>query len=167
MLKERQGAAFFKRPFWRRVWIIQEIVSGSGVSILCGSRVASWSSLEILLRSLQSNPSFDLADAGYVKHLVSTRKSRSEDHAIGLLQALSSSNMTEATILRDKVFALLGLTFDGPQFVRSPSYEEMSEEAFCVQLTKSVIWAKKSLDIIFAAAPSMKLSGNLASWIPD
>jgi hypothetical protein len=124
--------AFVKRPFWRRVWIIQEIVTGSNVPVLCGPRVASWSSLEILLQSLQSNTSFDLANAGYVKHLVSTRKSRSEGHAIGLLQALSSSNMTEATILRDNVFALLGLTFDGPQFVRSPSYEEMSEEAFCL-----------------------------------
>jgi hypothetical protein len=70
------------------------------------------------------------------------------------------------TVTKSLLFALLGLAFDGEQFVRSPSYDWTNEET-CFELTKSVIWAKKSLDIIFAAAPSMKLQNLQSSWIPD
>ncbi|KAF9893218.1 hypothetical protein FE257_011641 [Aspergillus nanangensis] len=34
---------FFDRPYWRRLWIIQELVNGrAGMPIVCGSRVTQW-----------------------------------------------------------------------------------------------------------------------------
>jgi hypothetical protein len=34
---------FFNRPYWRRLWIIQELTNGrAGMSIVCGSQVTQW-----------------------------------------------------------------------------------------------------------------------------
>lgn len=35
--------AFFRRPYWRRLWIIQELTNGrAGMPIVCGQRVTQW-----------------------------------------------------------------------------------------------------------------------------
>jgi hypothetical protein len=43
-------SALFSRPYWKRVWIIQEISKGREVYILCGLRSIEWSSLQAAIR---------------------------------------------------------------------------------------------------------------------
>ncbi len=81
-------SAFLRRTFWRRVWIIQEIASGSRVTLFCGPTVTNWRGLEILLPLLESEPGFDATDLGYITYLIASRKAVNDGRPKGLLQAL-------------------------------------------------------------------------------
>jgi hypothetical protein len=52
-----------------------------------------------------------------------------------------------ATDLRDKIYALLGLTSDGPRLVPVPNYKQTLEQVLR-DLTRAIIVAEKSLDVI-------------------
>jgi hypothetical protein len=39
----------FERMYWRRIWIIQEILLARQTWVLCGSRIFSWTNLENLV----------------------------------------------------------------------------------------------------------------------
>jgi hypothetical protein len=43
-----------ERAYWKRIWIVQEIVLAREISILCGDRQVSWSKLQKLMEDLQS-----------------------------------------------------------------------------------------------------------------
>ena len=157
--------AFFQRPYWQRVWIIQEIASASNITIFCGVNLAQWRGLELLLPLVASDAELEV-DLDRVQHLFTSRAERVEGRPVGLLQALHESRFAQATDVRDKVFALLGLTFDREQFVQLSDYN-WKLPRMCFEMTRSVIRTKKSLDIIFAGPSSMKLPETLPSWMPD
>lgn len=158
--------AFFRRSFWGRVWIIQEIASASRIRFFCGHDDVDWRGLELLIHILEQRLEYNCLGLWYVQHLMSTRRFQIEENALGLLEALSGIPETNASKFDDKVFAFLGLTFDGQRFVNTPNYR-LSKPQLFFELTKSAIRAKISLDIIFAAAPTMKMPGRLPSWVPD
>lgn len=77
------------------------------------------------------------------------------------------SNMAKSTDQRDKVFAILGLTYDGPTLLPIPSYVS-SVEAISTRLTMKFIKATSSLDcVIIRSVPSTSWSLNWfdgATW---
>jgi hypothetical protein len=44
--------SFFARPYWRRVWIVQEIATAANVSVQCGNRVSSWEDVSQIIKGL-------------------------------------------------------------------------------------------------------------------
>lgn len=45
--------SFLERPYWRRVWIIQELALAKGTMVHCGGRQMRWSQLVGILDSLE------------------------------------------------------------------------------------------------------------------
>lgn len=43
-----------RRPYWRRVWIIQEILSATELQLLCGTKKLAWSYFSSTLRSIET-----------------------------------------------------------------------------------------------------------------
>ena len=43
-----------RQPYWRRLWIVQEFLSGREVSIMCGTSLVGWRALHDLIPSLYS-----------------------------------------------------------------------------------------------------------------
>lgn len=64
-----------------------------------------------------------------------------------------------ATASWDKVYSIMGLTFDAPAFVPFPTYSK-STEALSRDMTKRYILATKSLDIIVCR-------NTMGRWFPD
>jgi len=74
---------------------------------------------------------------------------------------------------RDKVYGILGLTFDGATFVPEPSYD-ISEADVCRSMSEAAIFKKRTLDYIFLASSQSILrpsacphTANLPSWCAD
>ncbi|KAL1600568.1 hypothetical protein SLS60_006954 [Paraconiothyrium brasiliense] len=121
--KGEQGQALVhlcERPYWRRMWIIQEIAHAGKITVWCGSKSVEWSLIEQLYLTLKT-----LEDESWWAH---------HQHAIAVLQSAAAvmvwqrahwrhartSTPTLKTLIeifrdwrcvdvRDKVFALLSM----------------------------------------------------------
>jgi hypothetical protein len=111
----------FQRPYWERLWIIQEVVVAQNAELHCGKEHISWEEFsrfliclegrEIQLRShtksvLEKSLAFSL-DRYRVYHQTDY------SNLIELLEAFSSSLCFE---VRDKIYGLVGLARDAAYF---------------------------------------------------
>lgn len=189
-----QIQSFFDRTYWRRVWIIQELSVASRIYVICGSKLVSWAGLDLLLTCLQdlkvqqnkerlksrstfkksssavtNNTEWNLSlltESPALKHisrLMQSRMYKFEGRPVGLLENVYQAGGAKATDFRDQVFALLGLSFDSAAFVRNPTYT-CTESDLCIEMTKTFIWSKKSLDIMFLAGANA--GGDTAPLLP-
>jgi hypothetical protein len=115
----------FHRDYWKRAWILQEIVFSKQASVLCGSKHVSWEELgiaQVKWEKLKSQPeNFHLLKPEQLKmvdltffdavatislHHVLQRMGKSR----GLSSLLSLTHRSHATDPRDKIYALLGFS---------------------------------------------------------
>ena len=119
------------------------------------------------LRGPESDVAKRIANVEVVSRLIRSRNMRLDGKAMSLLQVLQYHRYSVAKKGHDKVFALLGLAYDGGQYVTSPQYL-WSLRDLCLELTKSFILSLGDtvLDIIITAQrkPSPL---RLPSWCPD
>ncbi|KAI0188522.1 heterokaryon incompatibility protein-domain-containing protein, partial [Xylaria flabelliformis] len=119
----QQGSALHalcERPYWRRMWIIQELLHAKDITVWCGSLRFSWGDLETLylkLKTVEESNWF----AHHKYHMMIMQSSaavmvwqrahwRHPDTPIPRLQTLIEIFRDwQCTDLRDKVFALSGM----------------------------------------------------------
>ncbi|KAK6852480.1 hypothetical protein PG995_011031 [Apiospora arundinis] len=95
--------ALLSRPYFRRIWIIQEITSSPQVQVICGSRSADLR----LLRKFESMlpPWMNILST----QIGLSQLESSYEGPKGLLRFLRDTRESESSDPRDKIFALLGL----------------------------------------------------------
>jgi hypothetical protein len=99
--------ALFRRPYWRRVWIIQEVVVARKIRIFCGPEVTS---LERFERVVAKHPIGQrMLKIGHVPNFEAFREAAEDKGSFCLLKMLYFSRESLATDRRDKVYALLGM----------------------------------------------------------
>ena len=169
----------FNRSYWRRVWIIQEIVASRKVWVQCGSHCVLW---ETLIAAVNSVPTASqrsritnvirvfTSDIGNMMGIMSmntlrgfVQGSKSKSEYVSLLNAMTRSNTALATLPIDKVYALLAITRNGHDLIPHPDYT-LSPEEICIRITAAMISASADLDIICYASPSYPMI--LPSWVP-
>ncbi|KAK8090661.1 hypothetical protein PG994_000166 [Apiospora phragmitis] len=96
----------FRRPYFRRIWIIQEITSASQVEVTCGSRSAD---LRHLKNTTSLKPPWMAAFSTQIETFQLTGWYEGPE---GLLRLLMDTRESESSDPRDKIFALLGLRKD-------------------------------------------------------
>ncbi len=148
---------FLARPYWRRVWILQEIAVAAEIQVYCGARTVSWASIHKALSMLSSAriPKFEAFRAAFRKRRFDT-----------LLQVLYATRYSLATDERDKLYALLSLTSNGENVINFPNYKQ-SIGTVLKEMTKSLLLSGVSLDIITFRRPDRVEHADVPSWIPD
>ena len=115
-----------KRPYWRRVWIIQELVAASKVVLRCGFQSLDWDQLirasaclniwhaDINRQLRESGSSERVSWRPHKAHRIDNTRGFqvNKDRQRHLLNLWSTHKMCAASDPRDKVFALLGLADD-------------------------------------------------------
>jgi len=147
---------FFARPYWSRIWIIQEIAVGAKIFVQCGQRVTPWPDIRRLLPYYQ-----DLVDFEEYR-----RMSRNSFHLKTLLQVLYDTRNSSATDPKDKIYALLGLTNDGPIIVGLPRYN-VAAEIMLKQVTANIFLKERNLNFIGLRKSQTAIATKLPSWMPD
>ncbi|KAL5328088.1 hypothetical protein ACEPPN_005796 [Leptodophora sp. 'Broadleaf-Isolate-01'] len=165
--------AFFNQPYWKRVWIIQEVTVASRVTIVWGNAEIPW---EIVAKALSAWKMMELSigprqTRGFTNalHLLEFHDHDNvRPQPISLLDAISWSHQTLSTDPRDRIFALLGLCHDGPRFVPVPNYKQ-TLEAITTDMVLSMMRYTKSLDLICLKGVGVKASSGrkLPSWVPN
>jgi hypothetical protein len=170
---------FSKRPYWKRAWVLQELVLGKHILFICGTATFSWEHLLCIARwsnSLQGLPvppsigyeawtflTLDLRTYMGVSEQISSYKRARQAGQGSTFEFVCSSVPRLATDPRDKLYSLLGIRDLGIQPDYSKSVEEVYTDAIAV-LMQGV-----SLDKV------LSLSGrgfyesrfSLPSWVPD
>lgn len=166
---------FFKRPWFRRVWVIQEVAVSKEVDMICGPRKASWTSFAnavyFLIGMRYINPWLDMKGCKRVERI---REYKEYPSGITTTDLLILERSSLATDDRDHVFALLGLAakfgaLSNPQNHASISvdYALSTTEVY---INTALYLAKSSgtLGFLSAAGSMPRLQKNkLPSWVPD
>lgn len=169
--------SLYDRPYWRRVWIIQEIASAPQVVIRCGSKEVIWedmvkvtekiptagglSRLSVVSRTF--HPSLPPISPTHALREV-TQEADGRYQYKGLLNFMKRSKNALATNKLDKIYGVLALTKDGHELVPNPNYK-LSVEDVCTMTTAAIIRATRDLDIICYGGS--RTSPTQPSWVPD
>ncbi|GMG43153.1 unnamed protein product [Aspergillus oryzae var. brunneus] len=161
--------------WWKRVWVIQEVVIATKIMILYGSMIAPWEMFvkaanrvlgnsQMQISSLAVNDTKVLLEfSRRILSIESIRARWQSPEQITLLQLLRQFSGREATDPRDKVYALLGLAKDKPSV--EPNYAASERDVF-VGTALDIISRSKSLGVLTGDF-TMKNNHALPSWVPD
>lgn len=175
-----------ERPWFTRVWIIQEAVAAKKLSVICGNWSMSGSDLFLIIgiamecqlpclpKMSEGNPWENAAAIGYrqilLLHQLGVCKER--DASIfpcskewGLLELLERSRHAGATDPRDRVFAFLNLCKEKGEDDLAPDYTETVTETY-MRLAKFAV-SKGDVSRLLCNAFLSDSKLNLPSWVPD
>ena len=168
-----------RRDWFRRSWIVQELILASNVMILCGRWTLNWDdffeAVKICRDGIQlemhSNPKQGLmlgySDPAYVLGLTRQSRLKLDDVIFGrrynLLELLDLFAYTKATQERDKLFALLGLASDCHGKAFDPDYES-TMDAIVRRYANEFVQRGHAMDLLYRAGTSK--SYPFCSWIP-
>jgi hypothetical protein len=164
------------RPWWTRVWTLQEFIIPSKLTFYCGSKGISRGVVGNALLSMDScrRLKFDLIHTDTFLPAWNRRRlwnwyehPKGGSQRMGLIALMAYMGNCQATDGRDRIYSLLGLAGDG-ELAGVLDYEASIEEIYC-RLVVSFVRMYRSLDIIcfadlFHGNEDEKL---LPSWVPD
>ncbi|KAB5585122.1 heterokaryon incompatibility protein-domain-containing protein [Coniochaeta sp. 2T2.1] len=182
-------------PWWKRIWVVQEVAVASRVDVLIGTHAFSWTLLEraVLMtvhyrvgQTLQGRyPSTEVvrylpnarAKGDYRDRLAKRRRMPALELPwcqMPVLEPLLNNISCEATDPRDMIYSLLGLSTDIPSASNAPSassllcsYEQPTEEVY-TNFARVHIETHDSLDVLtFNKNVLPKAHPTLPSWVPD
>ncbi|MCJ1266814.1 hypothetical protein MMC22_006699 [Lobaria immixta] len=180
-------AALLRRPWFGRMWILQELAVASSATIICGQQQILWEDFWDLISGLKTigawhkafatsgsdelSPSFlydRLSSIANIKEMVAKTR------FIPLAEALKQSKWSLATDSRDKIYALLGICFGTHGIV--PNYTRSATELYR-EVAKYLLFGHNNLNPstnsghhimgILSEAESSDRRLSLPSWVPE
>jgi hypothetical protein len=184
--------ALIHRPWWNRVWVLQEVaVAKNDPLLICGMRSALWSDFIAVAEIFQSAPSLLTSGFDQIAKTPAKRATLSaayetaayawiREHvqkkspSMSLPLLLRSSLTLESTYPRDKVYALIGLAHPSDQAALVPDYSKTVGEVYIVT-TRHLISSTGSLNFLSYNTNSPNLfpgsasqtATPLPSWVSD
>jgi hypothetical protein len=175
--------AFYSRPWMRRTWIVQEVLSARKVDFICGE----WELPKKLVEEAVfgfieypnlhpfggiENPDMDLRNEGLLQLFKILLKSNEmgRDSTWYLIELLPLFASTKASDRRDHLYAILGLSPEAEECELKPSYKEPWQYT-CRRYAEVFITQGQALRFLYISSSdsssSIKKEGSLPSWVPD
>ena len=177
-------ASLLDRPWFRRVWIIQEFIVGAQVAMICGEIVTGW---EVYCTAFMMAKVFNVTwqDSDYrgsegprklsrlnaLNAIIRIGRERIQSSVLEhgkkspLLTLLKLFSVTEATQPRDHLFALLGLASDTEDKSFDPDYEVPLGEIIR-RYAATFVQKGRAIEMLLDAGIS-PAAPQLPSWVPD
>ncbi len=161
--------------WFRRLWIMQEVIPAKGIFILCGKRVLSWAVMVEFANAisvtcpavlLQHGERIDLTVDGFVScsQIESLRKKVLNDNLMVFASLLETTRDREATNQLDRIYGLLGIVADDPRNLITVDYTLTANKCY-IQFCKVFIQREPTLSLL-CMAPSKHKALELPSWCP-
>lgn len=166
----------FRRQYWWRVWVIQEVACGSSAVAYVGEESIPWENLDGVCNVLHSveielqrvfykRPSWVRTLTHGGPRGLQLSRYDSEVKAPPLLEALLTHKSKKATDPRDKVFALLGISASMNTFGAVDYSQEVVE--IYVYTTRHIVGTSGKLDVICVKQHDSPHILGLPTWVPD
>ncbi|CZR51319.1 uncharacterized protein PAC_01194 [Phialocephala subalpina] len=138
---------FLDRPYWKRVWIVQELAFARTTIVHCGEKHTDWKSLTLRVSEIQSHHLGFHPSVRSIENLVRFQLDAEEVKPLPFIEALYRTHSALSTDPRDKVFALLGLSYDANLYVPIPNYKQSLRD-LCIGITLSATTTTSKLDTV-------------------
>jgi Heterokaryon incompatibility protein (HET)/Ankyrin repeat len=129
----------FRRPYWDRLWVLQEVLLGRNLLVLCGNKSVTWEKLEAFFIPPKCDEDLDWEYPLNINNSVLSlikEKASFEGQERRLSYVLETFAGLQCQDVRDKVYGLLSLV---PDCARIPvSYSKTSIEVFFDTLRRIV-----------------------------
>ncbi len=181
--------ALFWRPWFSRVWVIQEIIVARNASVLCGLSHCQWLHLTMAARYItdHSLTAITLVEPRRLIKFIKFDQRFRAGPPYSLLELLLEARDTYSTDDRDKVFALLDIAEDAGHSLLKPNYRQPLVDVYTT-LTKNSIERNRSLNVLSAIEEpwyrlkrnrkpdrviegleenELPMNSQLPSWVPD
>ena len=168
---------FVRRPWWQRMWVLQEVVTSKSATVQCGSRSLPWSCFEaisdalvpqiVLTSALVSSGALDrrVGISNHIAIVKSLRARQQSGKQLDLLSMVVKYRRNKVTDPRDKIFALLGLAEPTERSLFKADYNKSTAQVY-IEFVKMVVETGKRLDVLAFCNMHRKTPG-LPSWTPD
>ena len=157
-------ARIFDRPWFRRVWVIQETVMAARALVYCGNFVVAWDDLARACRCQIRQQSLRRGHNA-LESIDNTRWQRIKG-GNDIYDILFMSYRFQCTDPRDKIYAVMGLANHSQQDEKLPvDYEDGIEEIYHRSAVDTML-SNRSLDLLQCVVHHTVVS-NLPSWVPD
>jgi hypothetical protein len=170
LVEECSIKSLFKREYWSRMWIIQEVMLASYLDLHCGSKIVPVSKLVLALEDIASAVTYySLEDASFRDSLLASpamtivKEFVASPHRNEQFTALVSATLPnlleafgdhECGDIRDKVYALSGMAEYGPNI--NIDYRKSTKEVL--------------IDVLYHEGNRMKFETRhytYAAYLPD
>jgi hypothetical protein len=164
---------FLSSPWFERAWTFQEVAVSStehsGAIAMFGKWNFLWSDFTTFVNGIS------LSSFKMFAPLIELHKTLAfgratmiyrDRNSLDLLPLLCSRRACKATDPRDMVYAHLGISTEGQQYLLKPNYKMPVEEVFAAT-TKMIIHHTESLDILSTISHSAQASRDMPSWAFD
>ncbi|KAH7355251.1 heterokaryon incompatibility protein-domain-containing protein [Rhexocercosporidium sp. MPI-PUGE-AT-0058] len=173
--------SLLEHAYFRRVWILQEMVLASQVDIICGKRGVPWLELAYIVLQLgrhalgtflivtedgvldrRPRGLSSLSTAWGLRHF------RENVNPVSLSTLLLYCWTLEASDDRDRVFALLGMADDAEDSHFEPDYNTTPSEVFVKSAARLLTRDRSSNTLLHGAGIGLgRNMESLPSWVPD
>jgi hypothetical protein len=165
------------RPWWSRIWIVQEVAVARDLLVVCGERTAPWNILVLLeqlalqyhaqevTQALEYAGKESASSANQGTIIDHIRHEWISNQLMTVHQFMSYLRFFNATDPRDRLYAYLGLCVDADAALLEPDYAKEIWQVYA-QLAAHIILQQKKLDFMCADIGTKLISG-LPSWAPD
>jgi hypothetical protein len=168
--------ALFTLPYFRRAWIIQEVVASPAIKFVCGTRLIGWNDLYAALQALNrevemSEEEPELSDVRaswepFMK-LGVQREWEARQHRWCLITLLEHFRHAESTLSRDRFFTLVGLASDGNDTDFEPDYESSFHD-IVLRFAYAFVRQGRGIQLLYRAGITpAEHKSKFPSWIPD
>ncbi|KAM7184419.1 Heterokaryon incompatibility protein (HET) domain containing protein [Naviculisporaceae sp. PSN 640] len=172
----------FNRPYWERLWIMQEIAMGnSQTPFLCGDASVRWGQIydgiytfgskhidiffgNIERECLEGGVRYAGLNRNKLIHLWEEGEVQAGKRPPQFLPMLDLARKSVATDPRDKVYGLLGLMPPEVAAAVEPDYEKPIAEVY-LSFAKVWVTTTRNLDLLEQCTSPNNL--NIPSWVPD
>ncbi|KAK0102743.1 hypothetical protein ONS95_006341 [Cadophora gregata] len=138
LTKQRIQSAFLsvsRRPYWTRLWIIQEVLSASSIDLLCGSKILPWALFSSGLEAngnLKISPDIESCALTPAYAIAAKQSYHNHVYPIRDLVQLCDICNSQCEDVRDKIYGLISIAKD---FDIAPDYTKSTTE-LCLDIFK-------------------------------
>jgi hypothetical protein len=165
---------FFSHPWFKRIWICQEVAVSKETFVIYGRRVRPWSYCVAAAYCMQRLHWMHSGTRGKVHFLKALeidhyRTSIQDGSGLGLLELLTNSRQFQSTEPLDRVFGLYGLMGDAKEreIVDAFFHYRFSPLILFLNITVNLIIYQGTLDVLNLANNDPGSSNQWPSFVPN
>lgn len=166
---------FLSRPWFQRVWVIQEIVLSHNIHFMCGEKCIPWSDVELFIICMEKHDLIRYLNSSMAtqrqisqsacRHIYEIYKLKSYNDSFPsqstLLSLLVEGRRAQATDLRDKVFAVMGMS----STIINPDYSKGVFDVYAEAAQPTL--SSNNLISMLCCVDHAHPAADHPSWIPD
>jgi hypothetical protein len=156
--RRREGLSYAisslcERPYWKRLWVFQELRHAKQIMLMCGEETISWDQFTMLWRVVVDIAMTDEEGSERVRQSLATRMMmlRAKPMDFSLWNLLKETRNLECADQRDRVYALLSVATDGHERIEA-DYDRMVTPlclAHCALRARYTVQPPWTLDNVF------------------